>query len=312
MSKEHIPVLLQEAIEGLNPKPNENFIDCTVGLGGHSGEILRRISPQGQLIGFDKDPKAIKLAENNLKEFKGRFNLINDNFKNINKYEHSALSKINGILCDLGISSLQISGGDPRGFSFKEPEGFLDMRMDPRSPQTAADILNHYSENELIRIFKEYGEERYSKQIACRVVKNRKQKKFKNVSDLLQVIDEVYKNKPKPKKINPATKTFQALRIEVNQELHDLIDFLPKALDYLSPGGRLVIISFHSLEDRIIKHFFKQESIDCHCPKEFPQCVCGHKKKIKIITKKPITPGQEEMEENPRARSAKLRIAEKI
>ena len=309
----HIPVLLEEVIDGLNLKPNENFIDCTVGLGGHSGEILRRVSPHGKLIGFDKDPEALKQAEINLKDYKKRVELINDNFKNINKYEqHPVLLKINGILCDLGISSMQITSSNQRGFSFKEPEGLLDMRMDPQDRFSAADILNIYSEKELVRIFKEYGEERYAKQIACRVVEIRKQKKFKKTEDLLKVIDEVYKNKPKPRKIHPATRTFQALRIETNRELENLKEFLPKGINVLEPGGRIAVISFHSLEDRIVKNYFREEAKDCICPPKAPACRCGHKKRLKLITKKPIVPSDAEIKENPRARSAKLRIAEKL
>ncbi|MBU0731313.1 16S rRNA (cytosine(1402)-N(4))-methyltransferase RsmH [Patescibacteria group bacterium] len=310
---EHIPVLLEEVILGLNPKPNENFIDCTVGLGGHSGEVLRRISPQGKLLGFDRDPVALKRAEQNLREYQGRFDLINDNYKNINKYgQYTAVLENNGILCDLGISSLQISGSDQRGFSFKEPEGLLDMRMDPRAELTAADVLNTYREEELTRILKEYGEERHSKLIACRVADIRKKQKFEKISDLLNVINEVYKGKPKPKKIHLATRTFQALRIEVNGELDNLKEFLPIGVSLMQSGARMAIISFHSLEDRIVKNFFRQESKDCICPPEVPMCRCGHKKSLKRITKKPIVPSEEEIALNPRARSAKLRIAEKI
>lgn len=310
---EHASVLLEEVIKGLGPGPNENYVDCTVGPGGHSGEILRRISPRGRLLGFDKDPEALERAEKNLREYEGRFDLINDDYKNINKYgQHPAVLQNNGILCDLGISGLQVSSGHPRGFSFKEPEGPLDMRMDPRAGLTAADVLNEYRQDELMRIFKEYGEERYAKQIACRVADIRKKQKFEKNSDLLKVLEEVYKNRPKPRKIHPATRTFQALRIEVNGELESLEEFLPKGAGIMRPGARMAVISFHSLEDRIVKNFFRREAKDCICPPEMPACRCGHKKTLKIITKKPIVPAEEEIKNNPRARSAKLRIAEKI
>ncbi|MFH1536407.1 MAG: 16S rRNA (cytosine(1402)-N(4))-methyltransferase RsmH [Patescibacteria group bacterium] len=309
---EHIPVLLKEVIDYLDPKPGENYIDATVGLGGHSRAILEKTSPSGKLLGFDRDPEAIKIAGSNLKSFKNRFELLNDNFVNIENYEHAILFPINGILLDLGVSSLQISGDDPRGFSFKEPKRPLDMRMDPRDPLTAADILNKYPTQRLTKIFKEYGEERFAKENACRVVQKRKIKKFVTVQDLLEVIDSTYKNKPKPKRIHPATKIFQALRIEVNQELESLEKFLPQAFNILPPKGRLAIISFHSLEDRIVKNYFREEAKDCHCPSEIPECRCDHKKLLKIITKKPIVPSEEEINKNPKSRSAKLRIAEKL
>ena len=318
---EHIPVLLKEVLNYLDPKKGENYIDATVGLGGHSREILEKTSPSGKLIGIDQDPEALKIASSNLESFKNRIKLFNDNYVNIENYEHAILFPINGILLDLGVSSLQISGNDPRGFSFKNPKRPLDMRMNPSDSLTAAEVLNKYPNKRLIKIFKEYGEERYSKEIACRVEQTRREKKFETVQDLLEVIDSTYQNKPKrkprtvrygAKKIHPATKVFQALRIEVNQELESLKNFLPKAINILSPKGRLAIISFHSLEDRIVKNYFRDEAKECHCPPEFPECRCDHKKSIKIITKKPIVPLEEEIKNNPKSRSAKLRIAEKL
>ena len=234
--------------------------------------------------------------------------LINDNYRNLKEYGHELelLSPFNSILLDLGVSSHQIKDTGGRGFSFKGTEEPLDMRMDPRQSLTAAEILNTYLFEDLRRIFKQYGEEERAKKIACRVVENRNKKKFGTVADLLKIIPS------KPGRIHPATKVFQALRIAVNDELGALEDFLPQALENLKAGGRLAVISFHSLEDRIVKHFFQAQVKTCVCPPEFPECRCEQQQKIKIITKKPIVPTVEEIARNPRARSAKLRVAERI
>jgi 16S rRNA (cytosine1402-N4)-methyltransferase len=310
MKFEHAPVLLKEVLEYLDPKANENFIDCTLGGGGHAKEILEKTSPNGKLLGIDLDPEAISASQNKLQAFKSRIKLVNDNFKNLKQIIYVAgFNKINGILLDLGLSSYELQDR-ARGFSFKG-SAFLDMRFGSTG-KTAADILNKYKEEDLIRIFREYGEERYAKQIAQEIVKERKHNQISKTDQLVSIIQKVYQNKPKPKKIHPATKVFQALRIEVNDELNNLKSTLPQALAALGKGGRLVVISFHSLEDRIVKEFFKREAKECLCPPQLPVCICGHKAQLKILTKKVIIPSLAEIKSNPRSRSAKLRAAQKI
>jgi len=310
MELRHEPVLLEEVINYLAPQSNENFVDCTLGGGGHAQAILKRTGPNGELLGIDLDPNALSIAADNLKEFKGRIKLIQDNFKNLKEIiPEAGFNQINGILLDLGLSNIELQGPD-RGFSFKGAD-FLDMRFGQQG-QTAADILNKYKEEDLVRIFKEYGEERYAKEIANEIVKERKNNKIERTDQLVNLIEKVYKNKIKPKKINVATKVFQALRIEVNDELNNLKAVLPVALELLAKDGRLVIISFHSLEDRIVKEFFKREAKDCLCPPQIPVCCCGHKASLKIITKKVVVPSSAEIQLNPKSRSAKLRAARKI
>ncbi|MFC1598932.1 16S rRNA (cytosine(1402)-N(4))-methyltransferase RsmH [Patescibacteria group bacterium] len=310
MSYEHKSVLVEEVLAYLDPKPNENFIDCTLGGGGHASEILKRTSPKGILLGIDLDPKAIQAARKKVQQYKTRIKLVNNNYNNLKKIIYVAgYNKFNGIILDLGLSSFELQDAK-RGFSFKGT-AFLDMRFG-NTDLTAADIINSYKEIELIRIFKEYGEERYAKQIAGEIIKERKIKQITQTDQLVSIIENVYSNKRKPKKIHVATKVFQALRIEVNDELNNLRELLPQALSVLDKGGRLVVISFHSLEDRIVKQFFKQESKDCLCPPQIPICQCSHKASLKILTKKIITPGQAEIISNPRSRSAKLRAAQKI
>lgn len=309
MSLQHKSVLLAEAIKYLDPKTGENFIDCTLGGGGHARAILEKTAPSGKLLAIDLDTKAIEIAKDDLKEFSNRVLYTNDNFSNLEKIaKASDLNKFDGILLDLGLSSIELD--DPnRGFSFKK-NAFLDMRFGSGG-KTAADILNSYRETELARIFKEYGEERFSKQIAKEIVNFRGKEKILNTNQLVSIIENVYKNKPRPK-IHVATKVFQALRIEVNNEINNLKQVLPIALGLLDKGGRIVVISFHSLEDRIVKDFFKQESKDCLCPPQIPVCQCNHKATLKILTKKIITPSEQEIINNPRSRSAKLRAAIKI
>lgn len=309
----HESVLLKEVIQYLNPQPNQHFIDATVGGGGHAEKILELTSPNGTLLGFDLDSEALKIANKRLKNFKNRFSLIQQNFTQIPKYinEQSSLSQFNGILFDLGISSFQLRSKN-RGFSF-QTAGPLDMRFGKEfSGLTAADILNHWSQKDLQEVLENYGEERYSREIAKLVVLKRKKEKFQNTDELVKIINSIYRHKPKLKKINPATKTFQALRIAVNDELNNLRTILSQSLELLLPQGRLVVISFHSLEDRIVKNFFREESRDCLCPPEFPVCRCGHKAQIRILTKKVIKPSWEEIKQNYRARSAKLRAAETL
>lgn len=308
MNYQHTPVLLQEALTYLELKPGQSIIDCTIGGAGHSQEILKAVSPGGQLIGFDMDPEAIKTSEDRLAKIgKDNFQLINDSFINIDKH---VTEKVDGILLDLGISSYELENAG-RGFSFQAKDEPLDMRMNPQDPTTAAFILNNYSEQQIKNILKEFGEELFAKQIARRVVIKRKTKKFETVEDLLKIVEQVYQNKRKPK-IHIATKTWQALRIEVNDEINNLKVVLPKAIKLLKKNGKLIVISFHSLEDREVKHFFKKQSLECVCPPEFPVCKCDHEKQLEILTRKPATPSPEEIKNNPRSRSAKLRAIKKI
>lgn len=310
--KKHIPVLLKETIEFLKPKEGDVFIDATVGLGGHAEEILKNIGESGLLLGIDRDLKALEIAKRGLDRFRKRVWLVNDDFRNIEKISRRyKLGSVDGILLDLGVSSFQLEDRE-RGFSFRL-EGPLDMRMDRRNKLTASEVVNNYEKDELEKIFKRYGEEKFSRKIAQKIVDKRKEKKIGTTKELRNIILETLPERYKRSlKIDPATKIFQALRIEVNDEINALKEFLPQALRILKKRGRLAIISFHSLEDRIVKEFFKAEEKGCICPKEFPICRCGKKPRLKIITKKPILPSEEEIEINPRARSAKLRVAQKL
>lgn len=336
MSSFHQPVLLDQAISYLKPQLGGSFIDCTLGGAGHTIEILRRVLPGGKILGIDLDPIALKAAGEELKNYSSAV-LVRDNFRNLKKIAlKNNFKKVDGILFDLGLSSAQLLDHS-RGFSFLA-EGGLDMRFGhsassswpfdlthghlehverwPRGRQsemTAEKILNTYRQKELFEIFKNFGQERLAKPIAERIVQQRKLAPIKTPGQLVEIVSEIYKKFYREKsKINPATKIFQALRIAVNQELENLTEVLPQAIELLKKGGRLAVISYHSLEDRIVKDFFRQESKDCLCPPELPTCRCFHKKTLKIITKKPVAPAEEEILVNPRSRSAKLRVAEKI
>jgi 16S rRNA (cytosine1402-N4)-methyltransferase len=299
----HVPVLLDEVLESLQLKSGMNIVDCTLGDGGHSEEILKVTAPSGRLLGIDTDPESLLRAKQNLYDFQNRVLFIRDNFVNLKKIvETEKFSNINGIVIDLGWSSPQFEDRG-RGFTFQKDEP-LDMRLSGDSGDTASNILNDESEEELVRIFNDYGEEKLSKQIAEAIIDFRKEEKIKMTGQLVEIILQVYRKKLKTDKevpwvggTHPATKVFQALRIAVNKELDVLESVLPQAIDILAPGGRLAVISFHSLEDRITKHYFKKQK---------------HKNIIKIITKKPIIAGEEELKNNVRARSAKLRVIEKI
>jgi 16S rRNA (cytosine1402-N4)-methyltransferase len=290
----HEPVLLDETIKYLDPKTGENFIDGTVGDGGHAGEILKLTGPDGRLIGFDRDEKALRRAQNNLSKFGERITLIHDNFKNIDSYV-SADFKTSGVLFDFGFSLVQIKEAE-RGFSFRE-QGPLDMRYNRQQELTAADIVNKYTREELETILKKYGEERYARKIADEIVRYRKKTPIATTLELVSVIGRAVPKSYQHSRIHFATRTFQALRIETNRELESIEEALPKAVDLLVPGGRMATIAFHSLEDRIVKHYFR---------------ALLKEGKIKILTKKPIKPADKETEKNPRARSAKLRAVEKI
>jgi 16S rRNA (cytosine1402-N4)-methyltransferase len=306
----HQPVLVKEVLQYLVPKANENFIDCTLGGGGHAQKILELTGPNGKLLGIDLDPEAIKAAKEKLRSFGDRVRLVNDNFKNLKQIiaETSGFNQIDGILLDLGLSSYELED-ETRGFSFRG-SAFLDMRFGA-TEKTAAYIVNQYKEENLTRIFKDYGEERYAKLIAREIVAERKIQPIRTTEQLVKIIENVYQHKPKLK-IHPATKVFQALRIEVNHELANLQEVLPQAIELLAQGGRLAVISFHSLEDRMVKNFLKNEAKGCICPPKLPICTCNHKPSVKILTKKIIIPSLGEIKNNPRSRSAKLRAAMKI
>lgn len=308
----HIPVLLREVIQYLDPKSNQNFIDCTVGMGGHAHAILEKTGPMGRLLGIDLDQDSINKSKENLAEFnKDRIILVQDNFANLKDivFRHK-FKKISGILLDLGLSSYFLSKSG-RGFSFKANEP-LDMRFDTKTKLTAEKIINRYRERELAIILREYGEERYASKIAKEICRKRKSKPVKTTFDLVEIIKSALPKGKKPGHLHPATKTFQALRIEVNKELENLERVLPQAIEVLELGGRMVCLSYHSLEDRLVKTFFKKEAQGCICRKEVPLCRCGHKPRLKIITKKPVISSDVEIKANPRSRSAKLRAIERI
>lgn len=319
MSNQHIPVLLNEVIESLQPQPNQNFIDCTLGGGGHSKAILEKTSPEGKLLAIDLNENTFDKANNNLINFKERITYSHGNFSNLKEIydEQFNLYKINGILLDLGFSSLELEDKD-RGFSF-QIDGPLDMRYDKRQSLTAEEIVNTWSFENLKKVIQEYGQERLAHEITKKIISSRLNKKITKTKNLVEAILLAFREKLHTDKEipwiggkHPATKTFQALRIAVNDEINNLKKVLPQAIDLLEPGGRLAVISFHSLEDKIVKNYFRDEAKECHCPPEAVVCICDHIKKIKLITKKPIKASEEETKTNPRSRSAVLRVIEKI
>lgn len=302
----HKPVLLKESVEALAVQPGGRYIDCTLGGGGHTLAILEKSAPGGQVLGIDADPEAIRNASNNLKQYSQSVLLVNDNFSNIDTIcRQFNFMPVHGILFDLGLSSYQLED-DPRGFSFQR-DAALDMRFSPDQVTTAADIVNNYSESELTSLLREYGEEPFSGRIARHIVEARP---IGTTLELANIITEAVGGRRE--KIHPATRTFQALRIAVNQELENLEQALSKAVNLLGVGGRLVVISYHSLEDRIVKRYMQKEAKDCICPPEALVCNCGHQASLRLVNKKVIVPSNEEIRSNPRSRSAKLRIAEKI
>ena len=307
----HIPVMLNECMQGLSVKPNGIYFDGTLGGAGHSYEILKLSSPNGKLVATDLDDYAIGRATERLKDFPNRFTLVKNNFKNfLQVKEQLGIDGFDGILLDLGVSSFQLDDKS-RGFSYLAGEELLDMRMDKTNPFSAKTILNEYSEKELKRILVEYGEERFASTIAKNIVAERKLKTIEKVSELNQIIEKSIPAKFK-KDGHPSKRTFQALRIEVNGELNDLYQTIIDMALSLKKGGRIAIISFHSLEDRIVKRAFKELETDCICDKSLPICTCGKRKEIEIITKHPILATEEELSLNGRSKSAKLRIAERV
>ncbi|GAV21767.1 16S rRNA (cytosine(1402)-N(4))-methyltransferase RsmH [Carboxydothermus pertinax] len=308
MEFSHVPVLLYETIDLLKIKDGGIYVDATLGGGGHSEEILKRANCR--VIGLDQDDDALAYALKRLTSFGDRFIALKGNFRQIRKVVYQlGIDAVDGVLMDLGVSSFQLDNPE-KGFSYNQ-DGPLDMRMDSKNPKTAADVVNTYSEKELISIFYEYGEERYAPQIARAIVKRREKKPFTTTLELAEEIIRAVPAKARREK-HPAKRVFQALRIEVNDELGSLEEGLVGAVELLKPGGRIVVITFHSLEDRLVKKFFRREENPCVCPKDFPVCVCGKKPRLKIITKKPIIPGPQEVEKNRRSHSAKLRAAEKL
>lgn len=310
MEFKHKSVLLDECMEALDIKPDGVYVDGTLGGGGHSLEICKRLSSGGRLIGIDQDGAAIEAATERLGEYLDRVTIIRSNYCEMKKeLINIGITAVDGILLDLGVSSYQLDTAE-RGFTYRE-DAPLDMRMDQRQSMTAKDIVNGYGEMDLYRIIRDYGEDKFAKNIAKHIVSARSQKEIETTGELIQIIKSAIPMKVRAVGGHPAKKTFQAIRIELNKELEVLRDSLDSMIDLLKEDGRLCIITFHSLEDRIVKTSFRKNENPCTCPREFPVCICGKKSKGKVITRKPIIPGDEEITENKRAKSSKLRVFEK-
>nr|WP_330414383.1 16S rRNA (cytosine(1402)-N(4))-methyltransferase RsmH [Lachnotalea glycerini] len=310
MSFEHKSVLLDETISNLNIKPDGIYVDGTLGGGGHAYEVCARLKDKGRFIGIDQDEAAIKAAGEKLKEFGNKVTIVRSNYNDIKQVLHTLeADKVDGILLDLGVSSYQLDTAD-RGFSYMA-DAPLDMRMDQRQELTAKDIVNHYSEMELYHIIKDYGEDRFAKNIAKHIVRARANKEVETTFELTDIIKAAIPMKQRITGGHPAKKTFQAIRIELNKELEVLKNSLDEMIDSLNDGGRICIITFHSLEDRIVKNSFRRNENPCTCPSDFPICVCGKQSKGKVITRKPIKPSEEEIEYNKRSKSSKLRVFER-
>jgi len=307
----HISVLLDETIEGLAIKPDGIYVDGTMGGAGHGYEVCKRLGPGGRYIGIDRDEAAIAAGRQRLSEFGDKVSIVRGNYSSASEIlKELNIDKVDGIMLDLGVSSHQLDVAE-RGFSYMA-DAPLDMRMDKRQEKTAYDIVNSYSEHELARIIREYGEDKFAQNIAKHIVAMRQKKPIETTGELNEAIRAAIPMKIQKTLGHPSKRTFQAIRIELNEELEELRTALESMTDLLKPGGRLCIITFHSLEDRMVKTMFKKEESPCTCPPEFPVCVCGKKSRVKIVTKKPILPSETEQEENSRARSAKLRVLERI
>ena len=310
MEFKHISVLLQECIDNLNIKPDGIYVDGTLGGAGHSGEILKRLD-SGRLIGIDQDADAIAAATKRLEQIGGNFTVIRSNYAQmVPELDQVGINEVDGILLDLGVSSFQLDTPQ-RGFTYREEDAPLDMRMDQRQTLTARDIVNTYSESELYRIIRDYGEDRFAKNIAKHIVQARAVQEITTTGQLNEIIKASIPQKVQKTGGHPAKRTYQAIRIECNHELDVLRDHLEEMIGILKPGGRLCVITFHSLEDRIVKTIFKKNENPCTCPPDFPVCVCGKTSKGKVLTRKPILPTEEEMDLNPRSKSAKLRVFER-
>ncbi len=310
MEFKHISVLLNECIEALNIKENGIYVDGTLGGAGHSSEIVKKLSKKGRLIGIDQDKDALKAAKERLKDY-NNVTFVHGNFHNIEGILNDLdIAGVDGILMDLGVSSYQLDNGD-RGFSYMQ-DAPLDMRMNRENSLSAYEVINSYSEEDLFRIIKDYGEEKFAKRIANFIVKRREEREIESTLELVDIVKAAIPAKARREGPHPAKRTFQAIRIEVNKELEIIEKTIRDGVEKLNTGGRMAIITFHSLEDRIVKNVYKNLANPCTCPSSFPVCVCNKKPLVKIITRKPIEASEEELEYNPRSRSAKLRIIEKI
>lgn len=310
MDFKHQSVLLEETIENLNIVPDGIYVDGTLGGGGHAFQVCSRLSEKGHFIGIDQDAAAIQAAGDRLKPFEDKVTIVRSNYSDMKQVlKELGISTVNGIVLDLGVSSYQLDTAE-RGFSYRE-NAPLDMRMDQRQDKTARDIVNGYSEMELYRMIRDYGEDKFAKNIAKHIVQARERQPIETTGELVEIIKAAIPAKIRMQKGHPAKQTFQAIRIELNRELEVLRDSLDDMIDFLNPGGRLCIITFHSLEDRIVKNAFRKNEHPCTCPPDFPVCVCGKTPKGKVVTRKPILPGEGELEENSRSKSAKLRVFER-
>ena len=310
MNFQHTSVLLEETIANLKIKPDGTYVDGTLGGAGHASEVCKRLSATGRFIGIDQDAAAIAAAGERLREFGERVTIIRSNYCNmVSRLQERGILGVDGILLDLGVSSYQLDTAE-RGFTYRE-DAPLDMRMDQRAELSAYDVVNGYSEEQLVRILRDYGEERFARNIARNICTARQEEPIRTTGELTEIIKRSIPAKIRATGGHPAKRTFQAIRIEVNQELTVLEESLDGMIDLLNDGGRLCVITFHSLEDRIVKNIFRKNEHPCTCPPDFPVCVCGKKSKGTVITRKPILPGEEEMTVNPRSKSAKLRVFER-
>lgn len=306
----HQPVLSAEVLELLAPRPGGIYLDGTLGGGGHSEQILELIGDKGLLIGIDRDSEAVHAASRRLERFGSRFRAVHGSFGDLSALlEQLGIGQIDGVLLDLGVSSYQLDTAE-RGFSFRL-NGPLDMRMDPHSGASAADLVQHGSVAELERIIRDYGEERWARKIAQRIVEERQREPISSTSHLADLVARTIPRRLHEERIHPATRTFQALRIAVNRELEQAEQGIRAGIQRLQPGGRICVISFHSLEDRLVKQLFREAEGGCSCPPRLPRCACGRKPLLRVLTRRPVTAGEREAQQNPRARSAKLRAAEK-
>ena len=310
MEFKHQSVLLEETVGNLRVKPDGIYVDGTLGGGGHALAVCQRLSAKGRLIGIDQDQAAIKAAGERLQDFQRNVTIIRSNYCNMKReLQKIGITSVDGIVLDLGVSSYQLDNSE-RGFTYREDVP-LDMRMDQRNPRTAKDIVNQYSENELYRVIRDYGEDKFAKNIAKHICIARQEKCIETTGELAEIIKRAIPMKIRATGGHPAKRTFQAIRIELNQELEVLKNSLDDMIDILNDQGRICIITFHSLEDRIVKNIFRNNENPCICPPEFPVCVCGKRSKGRVITRKPILPGEEELQYNSRSKSAKLRVFER-
>ena len=311
MEFSHYSVLLQETIDELHIRPDGIYVDGTLGGGGHAFQVCSRLNENGHFYGIDQDAAAIEAAGERLRCFGNQVTIIRSNYcRMVEELKARGVTGVDGIVLDLGVSSYQLDEAD-RGFTYRE-DAELDMRMDQRQEKTARDIVNGYSEMELYRVIRDYGEDKFAKNIAKHIVQAREKKPVETTGELVEIIKAAIPAKIRMQKGHPAKQTFQAIRIELNRELEVLRDSLDDMIDFLNPGGRICIITFHSLEDRIVKNAFRTNEHPCTCPPDFPVCVCGKVSKGRVVTRKPVLPGEKELEENSRSKSAKLRVFERI